>query len=87
MSSVGLRQVGSKFAWKAEDLAQFSDDGAVLKGAVCADEGDVVKALENVPGNVIPVGPGEINVKVGGIRPVEVDEPFEVQIQFDGAVN
>ena len=69
---------------QAEDLPQFPDDRAVLEGVVRPHQRHVGEPLEDVFRHVIPIGPREVDVEVRRIRAVQVDEPFEVQVEFDG---
>ena len=69
---------------QAEDLPQFSDDRTVLEGAVRPHQRHVGEPLEDVFCHVVPVGPGEVDVEVRRIRSVQVDEPFEVEVEFNG---
>ena len=69
---------------QAEDLAEFAHDRAVLEGVVGAEQGDVFVAFEDVACDVVAVGPGEVEVEVGRVGPVEVDEPFKIEVQFYG---
>ena len=56
------------FMWrKAKDLAEFADDRPMLKSTVSCQECDLSvasKPFENVTRDIIPVLPGEINVKI-----------------------
>ena len=69
---------------QAEDLPQFPDDRAVLEGAVRPHQRNVREPLEDVFRHVVPIRPREVDVEVRRIRAVQVDEPFEVQVELDG---
>ena len=42
------------------------------------------KTFKNIAGHIVAIGPGEINVEIGRILPVEVDEALKIQIELDG---
>ena len=69
---------------QAEYLAQFPNDRAVLEGAVRAHQCHMGKPPEDVLGHIVAVRPRKIDVEIRRIRAVQVDEPLEIQIQFDG---
>ena len=69
---------------QAEDLPQFPDDRAVLEGAVRPHQRHVGEPLEDVFRHVVAIGPREVDVEVRRIRAVQVDEPFEVEVEFNG---
>ena len=69
---------------QAEDLAEFAHHRPVLERVVGPEQGDVFVAVEDVARDVVAVRPREVEVEVGRIGPVEVDEPLEVEVQFDG---
>ena len=69
---------------QAEDLPQFPDDRAVLEGAVRSHQRHVREPLEDVFRHVVPIRPREVDVEVRRIRAVQVDEPFEVEVEFNG---
>ena len=69
---------------QAENLPQLSHHRAVLKGVVGRQECGVGKAFEDVLGDVLPIAPREIEVEIRWRRAVQVDEPFEVEVQLDG---
>ena len=68
---------------QAEDLAELAHHRPVLEGVVGAEQGDVLVAVEDVACDVVAVRPREVEVEVGRIGPVEVDEPLEVEVQFN----
>ena len=69
---------------QAKDFAEFAHHRPVLEGVVGAEQGDVLVAVEDVACDVVAVCPRKVEVEVGWIGPVEVDEPLEVEVQFDG---
>ena len=68
---------------QAEHLAELPHHRPVLEGVVGAEQGHVLVAVEDVARDVVAVGPGEVEVEVGRVGPVEVDEPLEVEVQFN----
>ena len=69
---------------QTKHLAQFPNSGPVLKGIVGALEGHMLETLEDIGRDIVPVPSGEINVKIRGRGPKGIDEPFEIQVQFNG---
>ncbi len=69
---------------KAHDLAQFPDSSPILKGVVGRKQGDIRKALEHVRHNIVTVCPGEIDVEIGWVGPVQVEKALEVKVKLDG---
>ena len=69
---------------QAEDLSQLPDDCAVLEGIVCSRQCHVGEPLEDVVCHIVPIRPREVDIEVRRIRAVQVDEPFEVQVELDG---
>ena len=68
----------------AEYFAQLPNDRAVLKGVVSSDQRCMREPTKDVFGHVVAVRPRKINVEIRRIRPVQIDEPLEIQIKFDG---
>ena len=69
---------------KPEDLSQFTDDRTVLKGDIGTQKTHVRKAIEDEADDVVPVGPGEIDIKVRWIGPIQIDEALKVEVQLYG---
>ena len=65
------------------DLAQLPHGCAVLKGIVGGEQRHVGEALEHVRHHVVAVRPREVDVKVGRVGPVEVEEALEVEVEFN----
>ena len=66
------------------DLAQFPHGCAVLKGVVGGEQCHVGEALEHVRHYVVAVRPREVDVEIGWVGPVEVEEALEVEVEFNG---
>ncbi len=81
-----LHQEIDFFLGQAIDLTQFTEDGSVPEGGHGADEGRVSApvAFEDIVQHLIPVLPGEVDVKVRGTGPFGIDETLEVEVQVNG---
>ena len=40
--------------------------------------------FENIIGNIFPVTPRKIDIKIGRRTPVGIDKPFKIQVELDG---
>ena len=69
---------------EAEHLAQFAHDRPVLEGGIGGQQGHVGEPAEDIPGNVFPVPPGEVDIEIRRILPVQIDEPLEIEVKLDG---
>ena len=69
---------------QTKHFPQFPNNGAVLKGNISAQQSNVRKTLKDVAGNVVAIGPRKIDVEIGRILAVEVDEALKIQIELDG---
>ena len=73
------------FFRQAEDLSDLADDGVVLEGGIGREQGDVFLAVpaENVRQYLVAFFPGKVEVEVGRIGAVRIDEAFEVEVEVD----
>ena len=44
----------------------------------------MLKAIENVARHIFSIFPGKIQIKIGWVLPIEIDEAFEVEVEVDG---
>ena len=58
----------------------------MLEGAVGGEQGGVFAAVpfEDIVGHIIAFIPGEVDIEVGRGATLWVDEPFEVEVEFEG---
>ena len=64
-------------------LAQFPHGRTVLEGVVGREQCHVGEALEHVRHHVVAVRPREVDVEVGRVGAVEVEEALEVEVQLN----
>ncbi len=67
---------------QAKDFAELAHGGSEFEGVVYADQGRVLEPVEDEMRDVVPIAPGEIDVEIGRIGPVQVDEALEVQVEL-----
>ena len=68
---------------KPHDLAQLLHGRTVLKGVVGREQRHVGETLEHVRHHIVAVRPREVDVEVGRVGAVEVEEALEVEIEFN----
>jgi hypothetical protein len=74
------------FFRQPEYFSEFADDGIALIGAIGGEEGGMFFSIatEDVGGEVVAVLPAEVEVEVGRVLTVGIDETFEIEIEVDG---
>ncbi len=78
------RQCLSFMGRQTQYFGQFTNQGPILKRNVCAQKSNIGETMKNVSDDPVAFLPGKINIEIGRIAAVEVDEPLEIKVQFDG---
>jgi len=72
------------FVWRqAQYLGQFANQGAVLKCDVCTQKSNIRKAMKNIGYDMVAFLPGKVNIEIGRIAAIQIDEALEIKVQFD----
>ncbi len=69
---------------QAEYFAQFTNNRPLLKGIICSQQGNIFKFLKYILSYFVAVVPRKIDIKIGWVFAVEVDEALKVEVKVDG---
>src|SRR5690606_2107734 len=69
--------------WQSKYFCKFTNNGTKLKGDIGAHQCGMGEAFKNISGNIVPVLPGKVDVKIGGRGTVQIYEPLKIEVQLN----